>query len=104
MNIRKSTVVLCACLLAVACGGDDEEGGKPGSGGTSAGGTGGTGAAGGAGATGGTAGTSGAAGAGGTPAPFCGEGVINNGEQCERRDGCASGERCTATCTCAPGP
>ena len=32
----------------------------------------------------------------------CGNGAVDGAEECERLDGCASGERCTAECTCEP--
>jgi hypothetical protein len=35
--------------------------------------------------------------------PFCGDGVISDDEQCERRDGCAVDEICNR-CQCEPGP
>jgi hypothetical protein len=40
----------------------------------------------------------------GPSAIFCGNGAIDDGEECERRVGCDPTERCTATCTCEPGP
>src|SRR5881394_4082876 len=75
------------------------------------------GTAGGAGGTMATGGTAGAGGGGATDAgggdaadgavsqaPFCGDGVISGAEKCERRNGCQTGERCSATCTCTAGP
>ena len=92
--LRRSTVALVLCTFA--CGGDDDDGAAPGFGGFP--GFGGASGTGGAGANAGTGGSI-------PPAdPFCGDGVVNANEECERRDGCAETDRCSATCTCVPGP
>lgn len=121
-------VALVACALAGACGGDDKPGGSK-AGGTSgeagsgaeagesaragssgsqgtSGDTGDAGDSGGGGRAGSGTGADGPAGSGGDgpSAIFCGNGVIDDGEECERRVGCDATERCTATCTCEPGP
>jgi hypothetical protein len=100
LSAFRLTAAVLLSLGVIACGGDDDDGAPltPGFGGFPGfGGEAGTGA---------TSGTSGTAGMGGIPPadPFCGDGVVGDGEQCERRVGCAAAERCTATCTCEAGP
>lgn len=110
-------LLLGLAVAALACGDDERRpgggdggsgGGVGGSGGGGAGGTGGAGGgsggegggggAGGAGGDGGTGGEGGSGGSGGTAAATCGDGRLDEGEQCD--DGnTRPADGCSATCT-----
>ncbi len=82
-----TAVILAASAGLVACGGGDGGGG-----GGSTGGSGGSGATGGAGGAGGTGG------AGGGETGVCGDGVVDDGEDCDEGD-TQPGDGCSPECT-----